>query len=249
MSNESFTDLWKDTAPAFGMNNSWACSTSREEGCVYEDALFNSFVVNAIQAHDPSRPLFLYYAPHAVRRARAARLAPLPSAQRPSPLRPGARAARGPRRPPRKLLVHQQHEPRALRRARKLARLARRQCRRRARRARHVGEHAPRFFVRQRRAGLHRPGHGLGARRVGEQLAAAGRQGACWSQRSGRRDAPLSARPSARCRTGRAASAPMRSCRGASSRPSAAGPWRRDSPRSRTGASAGGVENSVLFQF
>lgn len=60
------TDLWKDDAPAFGLNNSWACDTSHQEGCLYEDYLFNKYVVDAIQAHDPATPLYLYYAPHAV---------------------------------------------------------------------------------------------------------------------------------------------------------------------------------------
>ena len=65
-SDQLLTDLWKDDAPAFGLNNSWACATGNENGCTWEDDLFNTFVVDAIKAHDPSTPLYLYYAPHAV---------------------------------------------------------------------------------------------------------------------------------------------------------------------------------------
>ena len=54
-------------APAFGANNSLACSQSRQEGCVYEDDLFTAFAVAAIKAHNASAgPLFLYFAPHAI---------------------------------------------------------------------------------------------------------------------------------------------------------------------------------------
>lgn len=63
----AFTDLWEDTAPAYGRNNSWACSQANQaKGCVYEDDLFTQFAVNAISSHDASTPLFLYYAPHSV---------------------------------------------------------------------------------------------------------------------------------------------------------------------------------------
>ena len=60
------TDLWADSAPAWGRNNSPACSQAAQEGCVYEDALFTEFAIAEIEAHDPSTPLYLYYAPHAV---------------------------------------------------------------------------------------------------------------------------------------------------------------------------------------
>ena len=72
-----FTDLYgggapggrpSPNAPAFGSNNSLACSQRNQApGCVYEDDLFAAFAVAAIRAHNSSAgPLFLYYAPHAV---------------------------------------------------------------------------------------------------------------------------------------------------------------------------------------
>lgn len=61
----AFTDLWSDTAPAYGRNDSWACSQSNQAaGCVYIDELFTNFTVDAINAQDPSSPLFFYFAPH-----------------------------------------------------------------------------------------------------------------------------------------------------------------------------------------
>ena len=37
-----------------------------EAGCVYEDDLFNLQVLNIIEHHDSSRPLFLFWAPHVI---------------------------------------------------------------------------------------------------------------------------------------------------------------------------------------
>jgi len=59
------TDLWASAGPAFGQNNSLACSqASQPPSCRYEDAIFSDFAVAAVAAHDPARPLFLYFAPH-----------------------------------------------------------------------------------------------------------------------------------------------------------------------------------------
>lgn len=62
-----FTDLWGTNGPAYGKNNSWACSQGHQAAdCVYEDALFTNFTVNAIANHDTTVPLFLYLAFHNV---------------------------------------------------------------------------------------------------------------------------------------------------------------------------------------
>ena len=62
-----YTDLWGSSGPAFGKNNSWACSqTHQPASCVYEDALFTNFTVAQIMAHDAATPLFLYFAAHNV---------------------------------------------------------------------------------------------------------------------------------------------------------------------------------------
>ena len=62
-----YTDLWASTAPAYGLNNSWSCSDrSQAEGCVYEEDLLLNFTLTTIAAHNPSTPLFLYFAPHSV---------------------------------------------------------------------------------------------------------------------------------------------------------------------------------------
>jgi arylsulfatase B len=63
----NLTDLWKDSGPAYGMNNSWACSQDNQApGCVYEDELFTNFAINAINNNPSGTPLFLYFAPHSV---------------------------------------------------------------------------------------------------------------------------------------------------------------------------------------
>lgn len=60
------TDLWDTNAPAHGQNNSWSCSQSNQPAsCVYQDDAFVTRVLNIIEAHDPSQPLFLFWAPHA----------------------------------------------------------------------------------------------------------------------------------------------------------------------------------------
>jgi arylsulfatase B len=64
---EPYTDLWAHDAPAFGQNNSWACSQQAQGGgCRYEDDIFTNFTLEAILAHDPLTPLMVYYAPHIV---------------------------------------------------------------------------------------------------------------------------------------------------------------------------------------
>ena len=61
-------DLWEDSAPALGRNNSLSCSQANQApGCVYEDDLFTDFAVARIAEHNASAaPLFLYFAPHSV---------------------------------------------------------------------------------------------------------------------------------------------------------------------------------------
>jgi len=60
-------DLWEDTKPAHGLNNSQECSQDNQaEGCVYEDAVFNERVMNVLRTHNLSTPLFLFWAPHIV---------------------------------------------------------------------------------------------------------------------------------------------------------------------------------------
>lgn len=62
-----FTDLWGSDGPAFGKNNSWACSqVNQPSTCIYEDNIFTNFTLQTIQDHDPSTPYFLYFAPHNV---------------------------------------------------------------------------------------------------------------------------------------------------------------------------------------
>jgi len=51
-------DLWDTDKPAYGLNG-----TGQDN---YEEALFRDRVLSIINNHDPSTPLFLYYAPHEV---------------------------------------------------------------------------------------------------------------------------------------------------------------------------------------
>ena len=51
-------DLWDTDKPAHGVNG-----TGEDN---YEEALFRDHVLDVIKNHDPSTPLFLYYAPHIV---------------------------------------------------------------------------------------------------------------------------------------------------------------------------------------
>ena len=53
--NASITDLWETDHPATG-----------ENGTVYEESLFEKHLLDVVNNHDPSMPLFLYYAPHIV---------------------------------------------------------------------------------------------------------------------------------------------------------------------------------------
>ena len=48
-------DLWDTNQPAWGLN-----------GTDYEEAMFTERVLQVVKNHDPTKPLFLYYAPHIV---------------------------------------------------------------------------------------------------------------------------------------------------------------------------------------
>jgi arylsulfatase B len=61
-----YVDLYSSDAPAYGLNNSLACSQTNQKGCTYEDALFVNFTLDVIASHDPSTPLFYYLALHNV---------------------------------------------------------------------------------------------------------------------------------------------------------------------------------------
>jgi len=56
--NTDIVDLWDTGKPAHGVNG-----TGQDH---YEEALFRDRVLNIIENHDPSIPLFLYYGPHIV---------------------------------------------------------------------------------------------------------------------------------------------------------------------------------------
>ena len=53
--NTPVVDLWSDNQPAWGLN-----------GTDYEEAMFTKQVLQVVKSHDPTKPLFLYYAPHIV---------------------------------------------------------------------------------------------------------------------------------------------------------------------------------------
>jgi len=59
-------DLWEDDHPAKGIVNPANCSQESQSGCVYEDQFFADRVYAAILSHDISKPLFIFWAPHAV---------------------------------------------------------------------------------------------------------------------------------------------------------------------------------------
>jgi arylsulfatase B len=60
-------DLWATGGPANKLNNSWTCSqTNQAPGCKYEDEIFVEAVLDFIAAHDPTTPMFLFWAPHIV---------------------------------------------------------------------------------------------------------------------------------------------------------------------------------------
>lgn len=59
-----YVDLYGSDAPAYGVNNSLACSQTNQAGCVYEDDIFVNFTLGVIARHDPATPLFYYLALH-----------------------------------------------------------------------------------------------------------------------------------------------------------------------------------------
>ena len=56
----SIVDLWDTDKPGTGMNGTGADN--------YEDALFAERLLHIVNSHDPSTPLYLYYAPHIAHR-------------------------------------------------------------------------------------------------------------------------------------------------------------------------------------
>eukprot|EP00038_Savillea_parva_P001046 m.100915 g.100915 ORF g.100915 m.100915 type:complete len:619 (+) comp10367_c0_seq1:74-1930(+) len=82
--NTPMVDLWEQnrsapgsqgptsylSQPALGINNSATCSQQHQEGCLFEDDLFERRVADIIEHHAAmapvSSPLFLFWAPHAV---------------------------------------------------------------------------------------------------------------------------------------------------------------------------------------
>jgi arylsulfatase A-like enzyme len=61
----AMTDLWLNSAPAKGLNNSYSCSQAHQPAsCVYEDAMFLQQTLDAIKGRDTSRPYFQIWAPH-----------------------------------------------------------------------------------------------------------------------------------------------------------------------------------------
>ena len=59
-----YVDLFGSDEPAYGLNNSLACSQTNQVGCAYEDEIFVNFTLDVIESHDPSTPLFYYLALH-----------------------------------------------------------------------------------------------------------------------------------------------------------------------------------------
>jgi len=76
MCDEPKVDLWEHDEtiaypgrPATRLTNAADCSFKNQDGagtCKYEDALFEERVTTIIQAHDQSKPLFVFWATHAV---------------------------------------------------------------------------------------------------------------------------------------------------------------------------------------
>ena len=69
--NSTIVDLWQhdvngSQGGARTLNQSWACSQSRQTGCEYVDDIFLRRVLDVIAAHDPATPLFLSFTPHGV---------------------------------------------------------------------------------------------------------------------------------------------------------------------------------------
>jgi len=63
---QNIVDLWNTDHPAVNLTDPATCSQLAQTGCVYEDQLFQNHVISTINNHDPSTPLFLYWAPHNV---------------------------------------------------------------------------------------------------------------------------------------------------------------------------------------
>ncbi|KAG5183634.1 arylsulfatase B-like protein [Tribonema minus] len=63
---DDLTDLWEDDGPALALKPPEHCSVNRQDGCVYEEELFEARVTQTLKAHDAQRPLLLTYAPHSV---------------------------------------------------------------------------------------------------------------------------------------------------------------------------------------
>jgi arylsulfatase I/J len=59
-------DLWDTDHPGWNESNPNTCTQDQQSGCIYEDDLFTKRVLNVIQAHDPTTPLYIYWAPHNV---------------------------------------------------------------------------------------------------------------------------------------------------------------------------------------
>jgi len=58
-------DLWNTDQPAVHLNNSNQCAQNNQlEDCVYEDSIFINRVLDVINSHDPSVPLYIYWTPH-----------------------------------------------------------------------------------------------------------------------------------------------------------------------------------------
>jgi len=67
---DTLVDLWDTLGPAIGKNNPRACNQKSQDdpelNCVFEDALFLNRSLSIIARHDPTHPLFLFHASHAM---------------------------------------------------------------------------------------------------------------------------------------------------------------------------------------
>jgi arylsulfatase I/J len=59
-------DLWRDYTPAAEKNARYCSQTNQLDGCKFEDELFVEDVLQNLDAHNPTEPMFYYYAPHSV---------------------------------------------------------------------------------------------------------------------------------------------------------------------------------------
>ena len=65
--NPTLTDLWDTQGPATGQNNSWRCSQAAQgKDCVWEDDLLAARLLQRIEQHNASQPLFLFWSAHTV---------------------------------------------------------------------------------------------------------------------------------------------------------------------------------------